>query len=142
MSRRRSLDDVDVALEAARRDASTTRLPSALRARILAASRAAAPAPSRGRLLDFALRGAAVAAAFASVLLVAPLSLEAAEIDVRPLGEWNARLADSVARHLPSLDADDGFLPDWSRGADWAVAGAAVALVGSGLFLLRQESRR
>ena len=140
MTERRSLDAVDAALENARRDAHAASLPPALRARILGA---AAPAtPPRGRLLDLALRAAAVAAAAAAVFFVAPVSLEAAEFDATPLVEWNARIADSVARRIPALDAAPVSSLSIGAGEAALLAAAAVVLAGAGLWLVRAERCR
>jgi len=138
MSHRRSLDAVDAALEDARRGARSARVPPALRSRILAAT---APAP-RGRLVDFVLRAAAVAAAAAAVLLVAPLPLEAAEFDAAPLVELNARIAETVARNLPALDAGPASIPAIGAGDAWPLAAAAMLLAIAGVWLVRSERRR
>jgi hypothetical protein len=146
MSGGRRLEAVDAALESARREARDAALPPPLRARILAATRRGAesstpPArPPRALLVDFALRAAAVAAVFAAALLVAPVSLEAAEFDAKPLVEWNARLADAVTRSLPSLDVDDAA--DLPAGVEWPVAAASAALVAAGLWFARRRSGR
>jgi hypothetical protein len=140
MTARRRLHAVDAALESARREARDARLPPTLRARILAATRPVASATPRARLVDLALRVAAVAAVFAAALLAAPVSLEAAEFDARPLVEWNARLADAVTRSLPVLDvADATDVPD---GVEWSAVAASVALVAAGLRLARRDARR
>jgi hypothetical protein len=140
MKRQRSLDAVDAALEAARREAGETSLPPALRARILTAA-APAHAP-RGRLLDLVLRAAAVAAAVAAVFFVAPVSLEAAEFDATPLVEWNARIAESVARSVPAFDAPRASVAAIDSGAVLPLAAAAVLLAGAGLWVARTERRR
>jgi hypothetical protein len=140
MKRQRSLDAVDAALEAARREAGETSLPPALRARILTAA-APAHAP-RGRLLDLVLRAVAVAAAVAAVFLVAPVSLEAAEFDATPLVEWNARIAESVARSVPAFDAPRASDAAIDSGAVLPLAAAAVLLAGAGLWVARAERRR
>jgi len=163
MSDRRRLDAVDDALEAARRGARETTLPPGLRARIVAATRpvvlpatplarpvvlpatplarpvAVPPAP-RARLVDLALRAAAVAAVFAAALLVAPVSLEAAEFDAKPLVEWNARIADAVASSLPALDV--AATTDVPAGFEWPLVAASVALVAVGCRLARRDGRR
>jgi hypothetical protein len=139
MTHRRSLDAVDAALEEARQGARDSTLPRPLRARILAA---AAPAPPRGRVLDFVLRAAAVAAAAAVVFVVAPVRLDAAEFDPSPLVEWNARLAASVARGLPALDAPREAVATIGAVPAWQLAAAAVALAGAGAWLVRREGRR
>jgi hypothetical protein len=137
MKDRRSLDAVDAALDAARREAAAAKLPAELRARILAAARpVAAPAP-RGRLLDFALRAAAVAAAVAAVVFVLPVSLEAAEFDPAPIAALNSRISTSVTEHLPRIDLGDAELP----GGPLPFAGAAALLVGAGLLLGRRGGR-
>jgi hypothetical protein len=141
MTERRSLDAVDAALEEARREAHAAALPAALRDRILAAAHAPAHAP-RGRMIDFVLRAAAVAAAAAAVLLVAPVQLEAAEFDATPLVEWNARIADTVARSIPAIQAPPVFDPAIGSADGWAFAAAGVLLAGAGLWLVRRERRR
>ncbi len=138
MRHERSLDAVDAALGAAQRGAREASLPPALRARILAA---AAPAP-RGRLLDFVLRAAAVAAAVAAVFFVAPVSLEAAEFDTSPLVEWNARITSTVVGTLPSLDVPHATAESIGTTPVWPLALAAVALAGAGVWLVRRERRR
>jgi hypothetical protein len=149
MSDRRPLDAVDAALESARRAAGEARLPPKLRARILAATRSAAsatplarpvaPAP-RARLVDLALRAAAVAAVFAAALLVAPVSIEAAEFDAKPLVEWNARFADAVAGSLPVLDV--AAATDVPAGLEWPLVATSLALVAVGCRLARRDGRR
>jgi hypothetical protein len=134
---RRCLDAVDAALDAARRDAASSKLPAALRARIVAATRPVERPAPRGRLVDFVLRAAAVAAAIAAVAYVMPVSLEAAEFDASPLAELNARLSTSVTEQLPRIDLGGDDLPD----AALPLAGAAILLVGAGLVLVRRGSR-
>lgn len=140
MSERRSLDAVDAALEDARRDAHASSLPAALRARILADA-APAPAP-RGRVVDFVLRAAAVAAAAAVVFVVAPVRLEAAEFDTTPLVEWNARVADTVVRTIPAFDAPRASVAAIGSATLWPFAAAAVLMTCAGLWLVRTERRR
>jgi len=140
MTRPERFDQVDAALDAERRAASDARLPPALRARILAATRRAKNPPPRARLVDLALRAAAVAAGVVAGLTLLPTSLEAAEFDAQPLVEWNARLADAVATRLPMLDAVE--IPDVPSGGAWSAAAAAVVLVAAGFALLRREARR
>ena len=140
MNERPSLDAVDAALEGARRDARAAPLPPALRTRILATA-AAARAP-RGRMLDLALRAAAVAAAAGAVFFVAPVSLEAAEFDATPLVEWNARIAESVARSVPAFDAPRASVAAIDPGAVLPLAAAAILLAGAGLWVARAERRR
>lgn len=145
MSERRRHGDVDAALDAARRAAASTRLPPALRARILAATRPAeapAPAPApRTRVIDFVLRGAAVAASIAAVVLVAPLRLSAAEFDANPLAALNERLTTSVAERLPRLDLGTSALPGAAEDAALPLAAAAAVLVGAGLVAVRRGAR-
>lgn len=142
MTGRRFDDAVAAALERARREARESELPPALRARILAAARKT-PAPEpRGRVIDFVLRAAAVAAAFASVLLVLPVKLEAAEFDAGPLVELNDRLATSIAGRIPPLDLESTQIPQFTGDAALPLAGVALALVGCGLWFLRRERRR
>jgi hypothetical protein len=140
MKERHSLDAVDAALEGARRDARAATLPPALRARILAAA-APARAP-RGRLLDLALRAAAVAAAASAVFFVAPVSLEAAEFDTTPLVEWNARIADTVARSIPALDGAPASVASIGAGEGAFLALAALLLAGAGFWFVRTERAR
>jgi hypothetical protein len=134
----RRLEAVDAALEEARRDAREAAIPPRLRARILAATRRAPPAP-RARLVDFALRAAAVAAVIVAGLSFMPAPLEAAEFDARPLVEWNARFADAVSNHLPELPAP---MPELSADLAWLLAAASAALVFAGLRLARGRVRR
>jgi hypothetical protein len=108
-------------------------------ARASAATRPAAATP-RGRLVDLVLRAAAVAAAFAAAMFVTPVSIEAAEFDAAPLVEWNARVAESVARHLPALDVPDAALADVD--VTWPLAAAAALLVGAGFWFVRGRRRR
>jgi hypothetical protein len=142
MNERRSLDAVDAALDDERRGAPEMQIPPALRARILAATRPARTPAPRGRMLDFVLRAAAVAAAFAAVLLVAPVTLEAAEFDPAPLVDLNARISDSLARHLPEFDAADASLSSVPADSTWPLALVAAALIPAGLWLARREGRR
>jgi hypothetical protein len=147
MSDRHRLEAVDAALESARRAAREERLPPALRARILAATRPSAsamplsrpPAP-RARLVDFVLRTAAVAAVFVVALLAAPVTIEAAELDAKPLVEWNARVADVVAQSLPTLDVADA--PEVPAGWAWPAGAAAAALLAAGVWWARKDGRR
>jgi len=143
MSRARRLDAVDAALEAARREAGDAKLPPELRARILAATRSSLSrqtAAPRARVLDCVLRAAAVAAVVAAGLLAAPVSLEAAEFDARPLVEWNARLADALSKSIPAIDV--AAAPQVPDGAEWPAAAAALALVAAGVALARRSGRR
>ncbi len=133
----RRLDDVDAALESARRETADAALPPALRARILAAARPTAALPPRLRLVDVALRAAAVAAVVAAGLTVMPTSLEASDFDAKPLVEWNARIADAVAERLPRLDV----APEIGTDAAWPFAAAAAALVVGGVLLARRGGR-
>jgi hypothetical protein len=135
-------DAVHAALESARRAAGETTLPPALRARILAAARPAPALEPRGRLIDFVLRAAAVAAAFAAVLLVMPLELEAAEFGAQPLLDLNDELAASIADRLPPLDLEASRIPEFAGDAALPLAGVAVALVACGLVFLRRERGR
>jgi hypothetical protein len=138
-------DAVDAALEAEARAARAAKLPPALRVRILAARcDVAEPLPRRGRILDFALRAAAVAASVAAVALLLPDSLAAAEIDVAPLAEWNSRISAVVKDRLMPVDIATDFaspLPRWDPGLSLPLLGAAAALVAGGMFLLRRERR-
>ena len=137
MKDRRSLQAVDAALDAARHDAAVAKLPAALRARIVAAALPLERPAPRGRLVDFVLRAAAVAAAIAAVVYVMPESLAAAEFDASPLADLNARISTSVTEHLPQIDLGDADVP----GGVLPLAGAAVVLVGAGLLLVRRGSR-
>lgn len=142
MNERPSHRLVDDALAAASREARQTRIPPALRARILAAAQPAAAPPPRVPLLDLVLRFAAVAAAFAGVLFLMPMKLEASEFDVSPFVEWNDRVNSTVAEHLPSIDLAQA---PWSQDAGGAAlpitAAVAAALAGAGLWLMRSERR-
>jgi hypothetical protein len=139
---RRFEDAVDAALESARRESRESTLPPALRARILAAVRPAAAPEPRGRVIDFVLRAAAVAAAFAAVLLVMPMKLEAAEFDAQPLLDLNDHLATLIADRLPPLDLEATRIPELAGDMAVPLAGVAVALIGCGLWFLRRERRR
>ncbi len=135
-------DAVDAALESARRAAGETTLPPALRARILAAAEPAAAPEPRGRLIDFVLRAAAVAATMAAVLLVMPNELAAAEFDPRPLLDFNDHIAASIAHRLPPLDLEASRIPQFAGDAALPLAGVAIALVVCGLIFLRRERGR
>jgi hypothetical protein len=134
---KRRLADVDAALEAAREDARRATLSPALRARILARASPAAAAP-RGRLVDFALRAAAVAAAAAAVLFAAPVELAAAELDPSGLLELNERFAATVTRHVPEIDVDALAV----SGGEGAFAAAALGLLVAAAWCARIGARR
>lgn len=142
MNERRSHRLVDDALATAAQAAREARVPRALAARILAATRPAAAPPPHVRLLDVVLRAAAVAAAFAGVLFLMPMKLEASEFDVRPLVDWNDRVSSTLAAHLPSIDlAQAPWSPDAGGAALPITVAVAAALAGAGLWLMRSERR-
>lgn len=134
---------VDAALTGQGRAATSSALPSALRARIVAASRAAVPArvagpaPVRARVLvlDWSLRAAAVAAVLVAGAWVVPQTLFAGEssepsFELPSLGVGEA-FADRVAA-LPRLAANPG-VPD--TGDPLPLAGAAAVLFAAAWFV-------
>lgn len=126
------LGRVDGALAAAAAAAASSPLPSALRARIVAA---AAPAPPRARLLDFVLRAAAVAAVLLAGAWMAPADVLAAESDEGPLRipDWGVG-APFVARLVetpPPPPAEPLEIP----GGSAPLAGAAAILLAGALTL-------
>ena len=142
MKHSQALRAVDDALAAARSAAAEAKLPNALRARILAATgRVAQPAP-RGRMIDFVLRAAAVAAAILAVMFVMPPPIEAAEFDPAPFLEWNARVGETVAGHLAAIEVTDAGLAATDPHVAWTLGLFALLLVGVGLRFARRERIR
>ena len=135
-----SLATTDAALAGAARAAGQAKLPTNLRARILAARGAAAAPPPRGRLLEFALRAAAVAAVLLAGWIVVPGSLEAAEL-APPRIDLGALAPLPAPGGLPRLESLRDA-PDLPEGAPWTLVGcAAVTLLGGGFAAARGRLR-
>jgi hypothetical protein len=134
---------VDRALADDAAAAASSALPPALRARIVAAAfPAAAPAP-RGRILDFALRFAAVAAVVVAAVWVSPVPVQAAELAPPSLPDLRRVIADGI--DLPSLDwvkvppLPQAQADDTDFGVVAAALGGLAAILLAGGFALRRR---
>ena len=129
----RSLATTDAALAADAAAALRAVLPSVLRARIVGATRTSRASYPRGRLLEFALRAAAVAAVLVVGWSVVPVSLEAAEFDPRDVSFPSLRGLVPVAVVPESLElprfADLADAPDVPDDAPWAAAAVTAAVL-------------
>ena len=135
------LEAVDGLLEAESRAAEASGLPPQLRARILAAARPA-PVRPRGRLIDGLFRLAAVAAVLVAVALALPAELLVQELDLSMVGQLGSQLSVILAAESPvSLPQLSGPTNLPSPGNTIPVLGVAMALVATGLLLLRREAR-
>ena len=142
----RALAAVDASLAIDERFAARSTLPPALLARISGAARVARRERTRGgRILEFALRAAAVAAVLVAVALVFPVSLEAAEFQPPAVPTIGIDVSAAVAERIASLREFDAQMPDIDPdlGNDLvaALATGAGILLGAGLLMVRRTAR-
>lgn len=131
-----ALSATDSALARDGREAASAPLPPDLRARILRRSGSPDAARPRGRLLEFALRAAAVAAVLVAGWTAVPASLEAAEI-AAPEFPIDALGALPVPVGLPRFESL-AEAPDVPDDAPWTgISLAAGALLVAGFAFAR-----
>jgi anti-sigma factor RsiW len=140
-----ALASTDAGLAADAAAAGRGPLPADLRARILAAA-SASPSP-RGKLLDFALRAAAVAAVLLVAAAAAPVSLAAAPFPDEPaemLFGVDLLPSSGLAAYSPRVPRLDDLVAAADAADDLPtipVAATAAALLAAGLLLLRRRVR-
>ena len=132
---------VDRSLAVAARDAASSKLPPALRATIVAGSRRAAAAapPPRGRLLDLALRAAAVAAVLVGGAWLIPQPLLADDAVLADLQIPSMGLSEAITARISTLPRLADTEPPDVPGGPAPMAIAAAAFLGGAWFVTRSR---
>jgi len=140
----RRLTSVDAMLGVDAETAAGAALPTALRTRIAAAVRRAdrRTASPGARMIELAVRFAAVAAVLVAAFVALPSELRAGELDLSRLTEFESRVR-AVVTEPPELawPAMKSPLPGAPVESPWVLAGSATVLLAAGWLALRIGER-